>query len=83
LFEGKAMHITMASTHKPKAHEPTPRAGSGGRQAATGSNGAEAPAAEPAEEPAEAPAVAGEEKSGPPAAQPASTAATPAAATGE
>jgi translation initiation factor IF-3 len=97
LLEGKAMHITMASTHKPKAHE-APRADRPARPAAEGANGQEAPAAEPegeapkAEAPvAEAPepgppkaeAPKAEEKIEPPAAQPAPTAATPAAATGE
>ena len=95
LLEGKSMHITMASTHKPKSHEVV-RAGPADRQPAIGSNGAEAPvaeapaaeapvakAAEPAEavEAAEQPAT--EEKSEPPAPRPAPTAATPAAATGE
>jgi translation initiation factor IF-3 len=93
LLEGKAMHITMASTHKPKAHEAPRPDRSAVRPAAEGANGQEAPVGEPeaeapkaeapkAEPPkAEAPKV--EEKSEPPAAQPASTAATPAAATGE
>jgi translation initiation factor IF-3 len=85
LLEGKSMHITMASTHKPKSHEAV-RAGHGERQPDVGSNGVEAPAAaaaEPAEavEAAEPPAA--EEKSEPPAPRPATTAATPAAATGE
>ena len=56
LLEGKSMHITMASTHKPKSHEVV-RAD---RQPAIGSNGAEAPVAEApvAEAPAaEAPAA--------------------------
>jgi translation initiation factor IF-3 len=90
LLEGKSMHITMASTHKPKSHEVV--RGPAERQPAVGSNGAEAPAAEAAEpvevakpaeavEAAEQPAT--EEKSEPPAPRPASTAATPAAATGE
>jgi translation initiation factor IF-3 len=80
LLEGKAMHITMASTHKPKAHEG--QAQRGHRPEAEGpTNGAEAPA-EPAEAPA-AKATETEPKSEAPAAQPASTAATPAAATGE
>ena len=53
LLEGKSMHITMASTHKPKVHE-APRADRpAGRQVAEGSNGQEASAAEPeAEQPA-------------------------------
>ena len=85
LLEGKSMHITMASTHKPKSHEVV-RAGPAEREAPVGSNGAEAPAAE-AEEPARAAGAATppatEEKSEPPAPRPAPTAATPAAATGE
>jgi translation initiation factor IF-3 len=91
LLEGKSMHITMASTHKPKSHEVV--RGPAERRPAVGSNGAAAPAAEIAEpaedvEGAEQPATpagkpAGQEKSEPPAARPASTAATPAAATGE
>jgi translation initiation factor IF-3 len=87
LLEGKSMHITMASTHKPKSHEaPAVRGGHTERQADDGSNGAEAPGAavaEPAEaiEAAEPPAA--EEKKEPSAPRPATTAATPAAATGE
>jgi translation initiation factor IF-3 len=91
LLEGKSMHITMASTHKPKSHEVV--RGPAERQPAVGSNGAAAPAAdvaEPAEavEAAEQPATpagkpAAQEKSEPPAPRPATTAATPAAATGE
>jgi translation initiation factor IF-3 len=88
LLEGKSMHITMASTHKPKVHEAQAARGhaEAERQPDVGSNGAEAPAAaaaEPAEaiEAAEPPAA--EEKSEPPAPRPATTAATPAAATGE
>src|SRR6188508_1629918 len=56
LLEGKSMHITMASVHKPKVHEVV-RAD---REPAIGSNGAEAPVAEApvAEAPvAEAPAA--------------------------
>jgi translation initiation factor IF-3 len=54
LLEGKSMHITMASTHKPKVHE-APRADRpAGRQVAEGSNGQEAPAAEPEAEQPEA-----------------------------
>ena len=88
LLEGKSMHITMASTHKPKVHEAAAvRGGHAEREpAAVGSNGAEAPAAAAAEpveaiEAAEPPAT--EEKSEPPAPRPATTAATPAAGTGE
>ena len=92
LLEGKSMHITMASTHKPKSHEVV-RAD---RQPAIGANGAEAPAAEApaakapvanAAEPAEAVEAteqpATEEKSEPPAPRPAPKEAAPAAATGE
>ena len=60
LLEGKSMHITMASTHKPKGHEgPAPKGADGG---ATREGGAARPtasgvAAAPAEAPAsEAPA---------------------------
>jgi translation initiation factor IF-3 len=93
LLEGKAMHITMASTHKPKAHEGPRPERAADREAGDGANGQAAPAAEPetetpkaetpkAETPkAEAPKA--EEKNEAPAPQPASTAATPAAATGE
>ena len=89
LLEGKSMHITMASTHKPKSHEA--QAARGGhaeaeRQPDVGSNGAEAPAAavaEPAEAIEAAEPAATEEKSEPPAPRPAPTAATPAAAPGE
>jgi translation initiation factor IF-3 len=86
LLEGKAMHITMASTHKPKQHEAQAPAQRGHRpEGAEATNGVEAPA-EPAEQPAAQasetePTI--EPKSEPPAAQPASTAATQAAATGE
>jgi translation initiation factor IF-3 len=64
LLEGKSMHITMASTHKPKGHEAPPpkgadagptREGDAARTAATAT--AATPAAVPASEaPAEAPA---------------------------
>jgi translation initiation factor IF-3 len=47
LLEGKSMHITMASLHKPKEHEPQQRHPKGGQPAAAG---------QPAEQPAE-PAV--------------------------
>ncbi len=97
LLEGKSMHITMASTHKPKSHEVV-RAD---RQPAIGSNGVEAPIAEApaaeapaakapvakAAEPAEAVEAgeqpAPEENSEPPAPRPAPKEAAPAAATGE
>jgi translation initiation factor IF-3 len=97
LLEGKSMHITMASTHKPKAHEaPRPERGAGrpdgegtNGQAAAAEPAAEAPKAQapkaeaPKAEPPKAEPPKAEEKSEPPAPQPASTAATPAAATGE
>ena len=35
LLEGKSMHITVASVHKPKEHEATQRATTGGRGDAT------------------------------------------------
>jgi translation initiation factor IF-3 len=66
LLEGKSMHITMASLHKPKTHEgagPRPE-GADGRPAA-----AETPAAAPAEMPASAPAA--NAPAATPAAQPA------------
>jgi translation initiation factor IF-3 len=48
LLEGKSMHITVASLHKPKEHEAPQRHG----------KGAAAPATEPAATPAEEPAAA-------------------------
>ena len=52
LLEGKSMHITMASTHKPKGHEgPAPRSGEGAEPRATG---APAPAAAGGQAPAAA-----------------------------
>ena len=87
LLEGKAMHITMASTHKPKVHEAQAPRGHRpeAESEAAATNGVEVPA-----EPAEAPTAQATEtepkveaKTEPPAAQPASTAATQAAATGE
>src|SRR5512141_2078835 len=36
LLEGKSMHITVASTHKPKPHEPTPAAAAKGHVRAAG-----------------------------------------------
>src|SRR5664280_1032442 len=55
LLEGKSMHISVASTHKPKSHEPTPAAAAKAHTPEAG----EAPAGEapPGEAPAgEAPA---------------------------
>ena len=55
LLEGKSMHITMASTHKPKGHEaPPPRGADGG--AAREGGAAPATVAGPAPTPASAPA---------------------------
>ena len=56
LLEGKSMHITMASLHKPKEHEPQQRHGKGGHLA--DDVGAEAPAAAAADVPAAAPVAA-------------------------
>ena len=57
LLEGKAMHITMSSTHKPKVHEAPRPDRAAGRPAGEGTNGQAAPAAEPEIEAAEAPAA--------------------------
>jgi len=85
LLEGKSMHVTVASLHKPKGHDgpaPTPRPAAEPARAA-----ASAPAAAPvAAAPAPAPAtpVAAQPPAAPaaaqaaPAAQPAATAAAPA-----
>jgi translation initiation factor IF-3 len=53
LLEGKSMHLTVASLHKPKEHEPTPKA-----RPADGAAGAPAADAAPEGEPAAAPAAA-------------------------
>jgi translation initiation factor IF-3 len=66
LLEGKSMHITMASTHKPKGHEAPPARGGDAAPAAkpaTASAPAEpatAPAAKPAPARAAAPRAAAE-----------------------
>jgi translation initiation factor IF-3 len=83
LLEGKSMHITMASTHKPKGHEaPAARSGDGAEvraepaaPAAAPAASTEAPTPDPTPAPAPAPAPAT------PAAAPAAVApeATPAA----
>ena len=58
LLEGRSMHITVASTHKPKSHEVEPKARAGG------GNGVEAvepvgrTSDQPADQPAEVPAPA-------------------------
>jgi translation initiation factor IF-3 len=56
LLEGKSMHITMASLHKPKEHEPQQRHGKAGH--AADAEAAESPAAAAAEAPAAAPVAA-------------------------
>ena len=81
LLEGKSMHITMASLHKPKEHEPQQRHPKGGQTAAT-----DEPAAAPAEAPvaaAQAPTTPVEAPAAPPAAAQAAPAAAPAATNGE
>ncbi len=47
LLEGKSMHISVASTHKPKTHEPTPAAAAKGHTRAPGEESAAAPTDEP------------------------------------
>ena len=50
LLEGKSMHITMASLHKPKVHEPShPRDAAGATEPATTAPETPAPAPEPIE----------------------------------
>jgi translation initiation factor IF-3 len=71
LLEGKSMHITMASTHKPKGHDAPPARGGDARAEQGGA--VEAPKAAPAQapaSPAKSPAA--------PAPEPAQAAATPA-----
>jgi translation initiation factor IF-3 len=41
MLEGKSMHISVASTHKPKVHEPTPTGKAHARTADEGSDGAD------------------------------------------
>jgi translation initiation factor IF-3 len=83
LLEGKSMHITMASTHKPKGHEgPAPRGAEGGetRPAATAPTQAASttePAAPAAAKAAATPAA------GRPAAEPAPETPAPAEARSE
>jgi translation initiation factor IF-3 len=78
LLEGKSMHLTVASLHKPKEHEPQQRHGKGGHPA-DADLPVEAPAAAgtPAEKPAEAPAAAAQ------ASGPAPAPASPVATNGE
>jgi translation initiation factor IF-3 len=64
LLEGKSMHITVASVHKPKVVEPTPRAGQDGSVRSTDEvAGSSAPVSEAAAAPgpAEAPKPVAEE----------------------
>jgi translation initiation factor IF-3 len=58
LLEGKSMHITMASLHKPKEHEPQQRHGKGGHPADVEGTPAETEAPVVAEAPAAAAAAA-------------------------
>jgi len=74
LLEGKSMHISVASTHKPKPHEPTPAAAAKGHTRTGQEAGAEAEeegeepkaaepvavAANPSPEPDQGPAPTGE-----------------------
>ena len=80
LLEGKSMHITMASLHKPKEHEPQQRHPKGGQPAATGQ---EAAAPVDAPEAPEAPEAAPASPAQAPASQPAAAEAAPAATNGE
>ena len=68
LLEGKSMHITMASTHKPKGHDgPAPRVAEGGEtRPATAAPAQPAPTTEPAA-PAAARAAATPAVASPPA----------------
>src|SRR5688572_18730917 len=82
LLEGKSMHITMASTHKPKVHEgPAPRGGEGAASAAPAPAAAAESGAEQAAPVAETPASEAPASEAP-AARPA-PAAKPAAARAE
>jgi translation initiation factor IF-3 len=80
LLEGKSMHITMASIHKPKGHEgPAPRTADGGatREGTPAPTTAAAAAIRPADAPAsEAPAATPAEPARPVAARPAQAPAT-------
>jgi hypothetical protein len=79
LLEGKSMHLTVASLHKPKEHEPQQRHGKGGQPADTNRPAevpapADALAEAPADAPAEAPVAAAQATGSKPA--PAAAAAT-------
>jgi translation initiation factor IF-3 len=78
LLEGKSMHLTVASVHKPKEHEPAQRAKSGDAPAeAAAPAAADAPAVGGASAPAAAPVEAAPAEA---AEAPAAVAAKPAAA---
>ena len=89
LLEGKSMHITMASTHKPKSHEAQAVRGGHAEENDNRPSGPTVRRLRPPRprnpsRPSKPPSQpATEEKSEPPAPRPAPTAATPAAATGE
>jgi len=70
LLEGKAMHITMASTHKPKVHEAPRPERPASQPAGEGTNGQEAPAGEPEAEAPEAEAPKADKAEAPKAAAP-------------
>jgi translation initiation factor IF-3 len=72
LLEGKSMHITMASTHKPKVHEAPGRPELA--ETPEGSDVAAAPATEPAAKPAPVAAKPAPEVARPAAATPVATA---------
>ncbi len=76
LLEGKSMHVTVASTHKPKAHEAPQPAGDKGPAAPVRAAVTNGQAAEPAPAERPAPATAG---AAPPTAAPAPEPTTPAA----
>jgi translation initiation factor IF-3 len=81
MLEGKSMHITVASLHKPRAHEASARPAEGQRDdgqraAANGSAEAPAPAAQP-QAPAGQPAQPGQQAAPQIAAEPAPVGAAP------
>jgi hypothetical protein len=86
LLEGKSMHLTVASLHKPKEHDVAAKAA---RPESAESEAVEAPVEAQIEAPAEAPAEtapatkAPAETATPPKPKPATAAAKPAAANGE
>ncbi|HEY3164609.1 MAG TPA: translation initiation factor IF-3 [Candidatus Limnocylindrales bacterium] len=84
LLEGKSMHLTVASVHKPKEHEVPARPPKGGDQPPAGGEAAPAPVQEPAAATAAAAAerapAAAAQAAAPPASRPAAPAAEPATA---